>query len=338
MNTAVPLPQIASSPYDGTSVNATTSLEILSPPRDLRRGRAWPRTNAAASAEADRDACIADAVRALGAEGRTVAMVGAKGGVGTTTVALLAGALLAAVPEARPTLVELAADWGATEHLLGSAENRTVADLLAHLTAAHHAGLGFVQRFLTPWERLPVLLAPRDPALVARLTTEDYRRTLRLLGEHYGLLFLDCGPCFTHPTSRFALDVADHIVVVTGPDPVALYRTQQAVQYLTDPPGLANSASPIATGSTRPRALTDLTVVLNSADHANTQTLDTPAWKEVMPTLNAVLSLPRSEPLHRQFATGTFTVDTMPLATRRATKAVLAAVLGRLAYSQGDSP
>ncbi len=335
MNTAVPLTQIASSPYDGTSVNATTSLEILSPPRDLRRGRAWPRTNAAASAEADRDAYIADAVRALGAEGRTVAMVGAKGGVGTTTVALLAGALLAAVPEARPALVELAADWGATEHLLGSAENRTVADLLAHLTAAHRAGLGFVQRFLTPWERLPVLLAPRDPALVARLTAEDYRRTLRLLGEHYGLLFLDCGPSLTHPLTRFALDVADHVVLVTGPDPVALHCTGAAIAYLTNPPPMTNRSSGpglVDFPPVLPRTRADLTVVLNGADHANTHALDTTAGKEVMPPLNAVLTVPRSEPLRQQFAAGNASVETLPTPIRRALKTVLATVLRRLTH------
>jgi len=341
MTTAVLLQQVPSSPGDDSSIAATTSLGILPLQRDMRRGRAWPRPNAAARIEVDGDACIADAVRTLGAESRTVAVVGAKGGVGTTTVALLAGALLAAVPEARPALVELAADWGATEHLFGAAENRTVADLLAHLTVAHRAGLGFVQGFLTPWERLPVLLAPRDPALVARLTVVDYARALRLLAAHYHVVILDCGPSLTHPFTRFALDVADHIVLVAGPDPVALHRTRTAIEYLTHAsptgnlpsvPGLANSPR------VSPRTGAELTLVLNGSDAADTYALDTSPWKEVMPTLNAVLSVSRSEPLHRQFATGTFTVDTMPLATRRAIKAVLAAVLGRLAYSQGDSP
>ncbi len=341
MTTSVSLPQIPSSPGDDSSIAATTSLGILPLQRDMRRGRAWPRPNAAARIEVDGDACIADAVRTLGAESRTVAVVGAKGGVGTTTVALLAGALLAAVPEARPALVELAADWGATEHLLGAAESRTVADLLAHLTVAHRAGLGFVQGFLTPWERLPVLLAPRDPAFVARLTVVDYARALRLLAAHYHVVILDCGPSLTHPFTRFALDVADHIVLVAGPDPVALHRTRIALHYLTEPSPTENLPSvPASADSPRPqpRTAANLTVVLNGANAADTRALDSPPWKEVMPTLNAVLSLPRSEPLYRQFATGTFTVDTMPLAIGRATKAVLAAVLGRLAYPQGDSP
>ena len=81
---------------------------------------------------------------------------------------------------------------------------------------------------MTPWNRLPVLLAPHDPALAARLTVMDYARTLRLLGEHYGLVLLDCGPSLTHPLTRFALDVADHVVLVTGPDSTALHGAHTA--------------------------------------------------------------------------------------------------------------
>lgn len=57
-----------------------------------------------------------------------------------------------------------------------------------------------------------------------------------------------------------------------------------------------------------------------------------PRWKEVLPTLNAALSLPHSEPLRRRLDAGTLAVETVPADTRRATKGVLAAVLGRLAH------
>ncbi len=91
-----------------------------------------------------------EGVHTLGVGSRTVAVIGAKGGVGTTIVALFAGALLAAVPDARPVLVELAADWGMTGQLLDSGDGHTVADLLTHLTAAHRVGLHLLQGFMNP--------------------------------------------------------------------------------------------------------------------------------------------------------------------------------------------
>ncbi len=329
---------------DVTDVSETAPVPVPSPPFPAHsQPPAWARGRAARW-ERDHDTAIAAAVVTLATGSRIVAVVGVKGGVGATTVALLAGALLATVPEAHPALVELAADWGTTAALLGNTDGRTVADLLAHLTLAHRAGLGFVQGFLTPWERLPVLLAPRDPALVARLTVVDYARALRLLAAHYGLLLLDCGPSLTHPLTRFALDVADHIVLVTGPDPMARHGARRAITYLTNAghaaqPPLAVPGTGDGTATPlRARAPTDLTLVLNGVDTPSVQVFDDPLGKEVMPSLNAILSLPRSEPLRQQFAAGSVSVAMLPTATRRAIKAVLAAVLGRLAYSQGDSP
>ncbi len=297
--------------------------------------RRWARPGAAMAAEAADDVAIAGAVRTLGVGSRTVAVIGAKGGVGATTTALLAGALLAAVPEARPVLVELAADWGTTGQVLGAGDGPTVADLLAHLTAAHRGGLGLVQGFTVPWCRVPVLLAPRDPALVARLTPTDYARAHRLLAAHYGLVLLDCGPSLTHPLTRFALDVADHIVLVTGPDAAALHGAHTALQLLTKPSltgGLASVALDRNPPRIGPHAPTDLTLVINGADATVTRVFDAPFGKEVMPTLNAVLTVPRSEPLRQQFAAGGASVETLPTPIRRALKTVLATILRRLTH------
>jgi len=297
-----------------------------------QRRSPWSRLRAARQAEADGDVFIAAAVRALGVESRTIAVVGAKGGVGTTTIALLAGSLLAEVPDARPVLVELTDDWGGIECLLGDTGGHTVTDLLAHLTAAHRVGLGFVQGFMTPWARLPMLLAPHDPTLAARLTTVDYGRTLHLLEAYYNLVLLDCGPSLTHPLTQFALGMADHVVLVADPDPVALGRTHRVVHYLTDPPHPFTIPSFTSHIGTRAHAPTNLTVVLNHTDAASLHVVDAPDWKEVMSHLNTLVPLPYSEPLHRHFAAGAFTAETLSPSIRRAMKTLLAATLGRLAY------
>lgn len=300
------------------------------PVRSLRRQ--WPRPGAASRAEADGDAFIANAVRALAGGSHTVAVVGAKGGVGATTIALLAGALLAEVPEAHPALVELVADWGGMEGLLGDTGSRTVVDLLAHLTAAHSAGLGFIQGFMTPWAHLPVLLAPHDPALAAHLTIADYERTLHLLRTHYNLVLLDCGPSLIHPLTRFALDIADHVMLVTNPDPVALRRAHRAVYYLTDPPHTFNSASLTADTGTRAHAHTDITMVFNDTGVASVHAFDHPAWKEVMPRLNTLAPFPHMPSVSHPSALSSLSITTLTPPHRRALKTLLTAVLGRLAY------
>ena len=294
--------------------------------------RRWPKPGAASRAEADGDAFIANAVRALAGGSYTVAVVGAKGGVGATTIALLAGALLAEVPEARPALVELAADWGGIGGLLGDTGSRTVVDLLAHLTAAHSAGLGFIQGFMTPWAHLPVLLAPHAPGFAARLTVTDYERTLHLLRTHYNLVLLDCGPSLIHPPTRFALDIADHVMLVTNPDPVALRRAHRAVYYLTGPPHTFNSASCTTDTGTRAHALTDITMVFNDTGVASVHAFDHPAWKEVMPHLNTLAPFPHLPSVSHPSALSTLSVKTLPPPHRRALKTLLTAVLGRLAY------
>lgn len=283
----------------------------------------WSRRPQHARVEADHDALIAAHMATLTAGSRTVAMVGAKGGVGTTTLTLLAGLLLAEVPGARPVVVELAADWGATARLIGDANPRTAADLLDHLTAAHRNGVGFVQSFMTLWGRLPVLAAP-DPSRAANsLRAEDYAAILRLLAAHYNLVLLDCGASVTHPLTRFARYAAHHTVLVAHPDPVAMHRAATVAAHL---------APAVPEPSSLPQAATDLSVVVNGGDGTTGHPFATPPWEELVPRLNAALLLPHSEPLRRRLGAGTLALETMPAETRRPLKTLLAAIVGRLAY------
>lgn len=276
--------------------------------------------------EADRDALIAAHAASLAGTSRTVAMLGAKGGVGTTTLTLLAGLLLAEVPGVRPVVVELAPDWGATARLLGDANAPTAADLLAHLTAAHRDGVGFVQGFMTLWGRLPVLAAPDWSGSAGPLTAADYTPILHLLGMHYNLVLLDCGASVTHPLTRLACDAAHHVVLVAHPDPVAMHRASLVAAHLTGDPDRAE------TSLCYRRAATDLSVVVNGGDGATARPFAAPPWRELGSRLNVAVVLPPSEPLRRRLAAGTLALETIPADTRRALKTLLAAVLGRLAH------
>lgn len=61
-------------------------------------GRRWSRRPRAERLEADHDALVSAHAASLAGSSHTVAVLGAKGGVGATTTALLAGLLAAEVP------------------------------------------------------------------------------------------------------------------------------------------------------------------------------------------------------------------------------------------------
>ncbi len=283
-------------------------------------GRRWSRRPRAERLEADYDALIAAHAASLAGSSRTVAVFGAKGGVGATTVTLLAGLLAAEVPGLRPLVVEIAPDGGAIAPQIGVQMGRNARDLLASLTVAHRDGLGFVQGFLAVWGRLPVLLAPPVLHGAAPLTPDDYAALLALVGRHYNLVLLDCGAAVTHPLARFACGVADHLLLVGQPDPVATVRTLALVNYLMCSP------------DHRRRDAIHLTAVINGSSVSAPPFFATPQWQEVLPQLNAALSLPHSEPLRRRLDAGSLAVETVPTDVRRATKGLLAPILGRLAH------
>lgn len=219
----------------------------------------------------------------------------------------------------RPLVVEIAPNGGAIAPQIGVQMGRNARDLLASLTVAHRDGLGFVQGCLAVWGRLPVLLAPSVFHGAAPLTPDDYVALLALVGRHYNLVFLDCGAAVTHPLARFACGVADHLLLVGQPDPVATVRTLALVNYLLHRPDHRRDA-------------THLTAVINGSPVSAPPFFAAPQWQEVLPQLNAALSLPHSEPLRRRLDAGSLAVETMPTDVRRAIKGLLAPILGRLAH------
>jgi len=287
--------------------------------------------------EANHDRCITASMVAMATGCRIVAVVGPKGGVGKTTVALTAGRVLAEVPLARPILVELNPDWGTVDTTVGDANPRTMQDLLHHLTAVDRTGIGLLQGFVTMWGRLPVLTAPRFPGEMARLSPQDIARVLRVLAVHYNVIILDCGTSFTGQLTQCALQVADHVIMVTTPDRVAVQKTLAVADYLAsdwyarDYGPVRSDHAPNAIG-VRTRVLTELTLVVNGVGPLSaSDPLDVHRLGAALPGLNAVITLPHSAPLRYLPTNGTFSFDMVPADYRRALKSLLVATLGRLA-------
>lgn len=302
------------------------------------RARRWLRDRTASGrTETDDDARIAAAMAALATGCHILATIGPKGGAGKTTVALTTGLVLAEVARARPIVVELNPDWGTIDQVLGDANPRTIDDLLQNLTAVTQAGIGLLQGYVTMWGRLPVLTAPSRPEAMARLTPRDYERVLRLLSVHYNVVILDCGTAFTQRLNQFAIQSADHLQVVGWPDHATMQKTVAAIDYLASSRYADDYHGVFAALTTdhaafRARPLADMTLVINGAGFpAGAAALDRARVRMATTGLNAVVPLPYSAPLRRLLGDGTLTMDALPADYRRAVKALLVAVLGRLA-------
>ncbi|MGN6813647.1 MAG: hypothetical protein ACTHMP_22480, partial [Thermomicrobiales bacterium] len=265
--------------------------------------------------------------------------IGPKGGVGKSSTALTAGLVLAQVPLARPILVEVNPDWGTLDELLGTANPRTIADLLADYTAVDRTGIGLLQGYVTMFGRLPVLTAPSDPDAMAKLSPRDYDRVLRLLALHYNMILLDCGTAFTQRLNQFAIQRADHLIVVGWPEQATMRKTLAAVDYLAsaryerDYRGvLAEVAGDNGQRDVQARALADITLACNGIGYTGSMDPVDPARiRAAAAGLHAVVDLPFTPALRALLADGTLTIEALPASYRRAAKMLLVAVLGGLA-------
>ncbi len=148
-------------------------------------------------------------------EGRRVAVISRKGGVGKTTTTLMLGHTLAAVRPDRVLAVDGNPDAGTLGHRVARQTDATVIDALADVGTIQ----GYPQaRGLTSQapSRLEVLASPEDPHASRALRGEDYQAVLAEMERHYNVLLCDTGTGITDDANLGILDAVDQIVLVTG--------------------------------------------------------------------------------------------------------------------------
>ena len=158
-------------------------------------------------------------------QGTITAVVGAKGGVGTSTVALMAAAQLA--QGARTCLVDLDVRGGDLAAMTGISVRRSIADL-ANIAAEVSARE--ISEVMYPLSGGVALLpAPEQGETGETLTESATRQILTMLRYQFDHVILDCGNRLDDILAM-GLDSADRALIVATPDAPAL----RSVRRLND--------------------------------------------------------------------------------------------------------
>jgi pilus assembly protein CpaE len=159
------------------------------------------------------------------AGGSLVAVAGAKGGVGTTVVAVQLA--LAAHASGRSTaLVDLDLQGGDVASYLDVQFRRSVADLadIADVSSRVLHDAMYVHE-----SGLALLLAPADGERGEDVTDRAARLVLTALRQRYEVVVVDCGTQVTS-ANAVAVETADTAVLVTTPDVVAVRAAKRMVR------------------------------------------------------------------------------------------------------------
>jgi pilus assembly protein CpaE len=174
-----------------------------------------------------------EAVRRLAAgeprerTGQVMAFVGAKGGVGTTTLAVNAAAALAATAGSAPLLIDLHMTRGDAAHLFGIEPRSSVLDAFENL---HKVDESFLAALVeTTQSGAHVLASTARPVHVSTSPTAA-RTLLELAARRYATTVLDVPR--TDPAMLEALDPATVIAVVTSQEPSAVRGAAATVAAL----------------------------------------------------------------------------------------------------------
>ncbi len=154
--------------------------------------------------------------------GRVVAVFSAKGGCGTSFIA----ANLAAGLNAATVLVDLNLQASSLDLLFGIKPRFSWVDLIENRARLDEQMLASL--LVTYNERLSLLAAPAQAEDAEEITPEQIRQAVAALRERFDYVLLDVMHTFDALTLA-ALDEADDILLVLGPDLVAVRAAQRAL-------------------------------------------------------------------------------------------------------------
>ncbi|GLW62188.1 septum formation initiator [Actinomadura rubrobrunea] len=150
--------------------------------------------------------------------GQLVAIAGAKGGTGTTTLAIHLASAAVTVGQT-VCLVDMDLQKGDIPSFLDVTHRRSIADLID--AADELDGSILAEALYVHPDGLHVLLAPAESERADEITAKAARRILAALRSRYDVVVVDCG-AFVTDGSAMAVELADRVLVTATPDLPAL--------------------------------------------------------------------------------------------------------------------
>jgi pilus assembly protein CpaE len=155
--------------------------------------------------------------------GRLIAIVGAKGGVGATTIAVNLAIALKAESNARVALVDGSLQLGDVGVLLALSSSRSIADLAGPTPDADEASLNTV--LAVHQSGVKVLLAPPRPEVAELVTPEHLKDIFQVMQKMFDYILVDTARQFNDQMLTI-LDMAEKVILVTAGEIPALKNTK----------------------------------------------------------------------------------------------------------------
>jgi pilus assembly protein CpaE len=155
--------------------------------------------------------------------GKMMAICGAKGGTGATTLTIQL-ALRAVADKQQVCIVDLDLQKGDVPSYLDITHRRSIADLMA--TAAELDGVILGEALYVHRDGPHVLLAPPDGEQAEDVSARAARQILSGLRARYDIVLVDCGTYLTE-ANAVAIELADNVLVTVTPDLPCLRAAQR---------------------------------------------------------------------------------------------------------------
>jgi len=147
--------------------------------------------------------------------GKVIAIYGAKGGCGASTLAVNLAVALREETKERVALVDANFEFGDISVLLNLPNNRTIADLASDKVTIDEELLDGTMT--SHPSAIKVLLAPPRPELAELVKPENLKSIMDLLSKSYDYIVVDLWKSFRESTIFF-LDVAETILLISTTD------------------------------------------------------------------------------------------------------------------------
>lgn len=161
-----------------------------------------------------------------GTDGKIISFFGAKGGVGTTTLTVNAGISLAHYGNKKVVLLDLNLQFGQLALFLNLKKSCPLNEVLPYLDNLNPDML--TKPLDVPGEGVALIANPAPLEAAENVTPAQVEQLLILLKEVYDYILVDTGPVIDDVTLR-ALDMSDHIILVSGLEIPVVYNTRRCL-------------------------------------------------------------------------------------------------------------